>query len=78
MSGQTCYCSDTSRIWPLKFKGRNCCDREPRLHSNPFITKKQLYPQAGFLGNKNYKLVVLPLFAFRTLQVFLVQRDHSS
>ena len=60
------------------FKGRNCCDREPRLHGNPFITKKQLYPQAGFSGNKNYKLVVLPLFAFRTLQVFLVQRDHSS
>ena len=59
------------------FKGRNCCDREPRLHSNPFITKKQLYPQAGFLGNKKYKLVVLPLFAFRTLQVFLVQRDLS-
>ena len=52
--------------------------REPRLHSNPFITKKQLYPQAGFSGNKNYKLVVLPLFAFRTLQVFLVQRDNSS
>ena len=37
-----------------------------------------LYPQAGFLGNKNYKIVVLPLFAFRTLQVFLVQRGHSS
>ena len=48
------------------------------MQSNPFITKKQLYPQAGFLGNKNYELVVLPVFAFRTLQVFLMQRDHVS
>ena len=40
--------------------------------------KKQLHPQAVFLGNKIYNLVVLPLFAFRTLQVFLVQRDHFS
>ena len=34
------------------------------------LTKKQLYP-CRFFGNKNYKLAVLPLFAFRTLQEML-------
>ena len=63
------------------FNSRNSYDGEPRLHSNPFITKKQ--PNPIRFGNKNYKLIVLPLFAFRTLQqmlrgVFSVQRDYSS
>ena len=33
------------------------CDSEPRLHSKPFLTKKQLNPSC--FGNKNYKLIVL-------------------
>ena len=32
----------------------------PRLHSNPFITKRQLNPSR--FGNNKYKLIVLPLF----------------
>ena len=42
------------------FNSRNSCDSEPRLHSNPFTTKKQLNPSRS--GNKNYKLIVLLLF----------------
>ena len=42
------------------FDSRNFCDGEPRLHSNPFITKKQLNPSR--FSNKNYKLIVLILF----------------
>ena len=38
----------------------------PDLYSNPFVTKKQPNP-SGF-RNKNYKLIVLPLLVFRTLQ----------
>ena len=32
----------------------------PKLHSNPFITKRQLNPSR--FGNNKYKLIVLPLF----------------
>ena len=35
----------------------------------PFITKKELNP--SWFGNKIYKLIILPLFAFRTLQQLL-------
>ena len=58
---------------------RNSCVSEPKLHSYPTITKKQLNPSQ--FGNKNYKLTELPLFDFRTLQqmvrgLFSVQRDY--
>ena len=63
------------------FNNRNSCDCEPRLHRKPFITKKQVNPSR--FGNKNYKLLVLPLLAFPILQqmlrgAFSVQRDYSS
>ena len=61
LSGQTSFCSNTTRFWPVKFfNSLNSCDSEPRLHSNPFITKKQQNPSR--FGNKNNKLIVLLLF----------------
>ena len=58
---------------------RNSCVSEPRLHSNPFITKKQLNP-SRFGSNKNYKLIdTLLLFALcnKHDRVFSMQRDCS-
>ena len=51
------------------FNSRNSCNNERRLHSNPFITKKQLKP--SMFGNTNYKVTVSPVFVFRTLQQML-------
>ena len=45
------------------FITHNSCAGRPRLHSNAFITEKQLYPSQ--FGSENCKLKVLPFFAFR-------------
>ena len=59
MSGQTCYARMQAVSGRSNFKGGNCCDREPRLNSNPFITKKQLYPQAAKSFQKSFEYTQL-------------------
>ena len=39
LSGQTCFCSDTTHFWLVKLKQLNSCNSEPRLHGKPFWTK---------------------------------------
>ena len=63
------------------FITHNSCDRRPRLHSNAFITEKQLYPSQ--FGNENClkpypSLLFVEICKEMVSGVFMLQRDYSS